>query len=289
MIKIDCPLCSGHSFQDRYHKDNMTVVECNNCGLIFTNPQPGQRELFKHYNKNYYFCPNKDPKDNSRYFDYNTRYLKGNERQRFTGIFEKLAKFKPQGGRLLDVGTASGFFIEEANKRGWQAEGVEVSKWAVEYGRKNLKVKIFQGELSQAKFKSNTFEVVTFLDVLEHFQNPLAELKEASRILKKNGLIYIETINFDNFITHYLIGKKYKYMVPKFHLFYFGRRQLRQLLDKADFKILNEQLTSSSVGDYEYEGLSMYWAYLKKIFTSFGQKETNFAFKDLIKIYGQKD
>lgn len=289
MTKIDCPVCVSKKFKKLFYKDEMTVVGCKGCGLIFTNPQPDQKEISSHYDKNYYYCPKKNPQDWSRYSDYNARYMKGHEKKRFNLIFEKLDQLKPKKGKLLDIGCATGFFIDEANKRGWQAQGIEVSKWAAEWGKKHLKVKITTGEFERIKFPRDYFEVVTMLDVLEHFKNPQIVLNKAAKILRKNGLIYLETINFDHFITRYLIGKKYIYLVPQYHLFYFGRRQLRQFLDKAGFKILDEQLTSSSVGDYEYEGLSMYWAYLKKIFTSLGKKETNFAFKDLIKIYAQKN
>jgi len=147
-------------------------------------------------------------------------------------------------------------------------------------------VKIFPGDIFGANFKNDSFEVVTMLDILEHLEDPVKELKEANRILKKGGVLYIETINFDNFITKNLISNNYKHMVPAYHLIYFGRRQLRQFLEKAKFKVLKEILTSTSVGDYEYEGLGMYWQYLKLILNP--QKETNFAFNDSIKIYAQK-
>ncbi len=103
---------------------------------------------------------------------------------------------------------------------------------------------------------------------------------------KKGGVLYIETINFDHFITKNMIGKNYKHMVPAYHLIYFGRKQLREFLAKAGFKILKEGLTSSSVGDYEYEGAGMYWQYLKLLLNPEGK--TNFALNDTIKIFARK-
>lgn len=286
MIKIDCPICGTQNFRRLYHKDEMDVVRCRKCGLIFTNPQLSQKELTKHYDKKL-FCSH-NPKDNTRYFDYNARYLEGKEKMRFGGIFERLDRFCPKRGRLIDVGSATGFFIDEANKRGWQAEGVEVSKWAARWGRKNLKVKIFTGDLRGAKFRKQSFNVVAMLDFLEHVKNPYDELKEAARILKKGGIVYVETINFDNWITRYLIGQKYVHMFPKFHLYYFGRRQLIKLLEKAGFEILDYSLWSSSVGDYEYYGWRMYWQYLKLLLNP-PRGHKNFAFNDVIKIYARKN
>jgi len=287
MQKIDCPLCGGKNFKNLFYKDEMIVVECKTCGLIFTNPQLSQEELSAHYDKNYYYSPGKDPKDNTRYFDYNARYLNGKEKMRFKEIFEKLKKLAAQKGRLLDVGCASGFFIDEANKKGWRAEGIEVSKWAADWGKKNLKVKIETGEFEKLKLPQNAFDAVTMLDVLEHFQNPQEALKKAAKILKKDGIIYVETINFDNWITRYLIGSKYVHMVPKFHLYYFGRKQIEKMFQKTGFQIIETDLRSSSVGDYENCGFSMYAKYLNLLLAP-PKGHRNFALNDVINIYARK-
>jgi len=284
MIKIACPLCRGKNHQKLYQKDGFWLVECRGCGLVFVNPRLEVAKIRKHYDKMYY--QSKNPTDKTRYFDYNFRYLKSHEKQRFKDIFNNLAKFLPQKGRLLDVGAATGFLVLEAKKRDWQAEGVEISKWAAEYGRKNLKVKMHVGDIFAAGFKKDLFDAITMLDILEHLEDPIKELREAHRVLKKGGLIFIETINFDNFITKTLIRNNYKHMVPAYHLIYFGRCQLRAFLKKAKFQVIKEQLTSTSVGDYEYEGFNMYWRYLQLLLSP--KEKTNFAFNDVIKIYAKK-
>ena len=284
MIKITCPLCRGKNHQQLYKKDGFWIVECLKCGLIFVNPRLEVTKIRRHYDKTYY--QSKDSLDKTRYFDYNFRYLKSHEKKRFRDLFENLEKFLPAKGRWLDVGAATGFLVLGAQKNGWQAEGVEISKWAAEYAQKKLKVKMFHGDLFEAKFKNNSFDAVTMLDILEHLEDPIKELKETHRILKKGGIIYIETINFDNFITKNLVRNNYKHMVPAYHLIYFGRPQLRQFLKKAKFQVLKEVVTSTSVGDYEYEGLGMYWQYLKILLNP--QEKTNFAFNDVIKIYAEK-
>lgn len=284
MIKISCPLCQRKDHKRLYQKDGFWIVECRECGLVFVNPRLTLSEIRHHYDKSYY--QSKDPNDRTRYFDYNYRYLKSHEKKRFKDVFDNLAKFLDKKGRLLDIGAATGFLVSEANKNGWQAEGVEISKWAASWARNNLKVKMHTGDVFAAKFKSESFEAVTMLDILEHLEDPIKELKEVHRILKKGGILYIETINFDHFITKHLVGKNYKHIVPAFHLIYFGRKQLREFLKKAGFKIVKEILTSTSVGDYEYKGLNMYWRYVKLLLNPEGK--TNFAFLDTIKIYAQK-
>lgn len=287
MIKIVCPLCQGKDFSPLFIKDRMNVVQCRKCGLIFTNPQPDQKELTAHYDRSYYYSPKKDVNDRSRYFDYNQRYLGGKEKKRFKNIFEKLSKIYPDKGKLLDVGAATGFFVKEAIKKGWKAEGVEISKWACDWGKKNLKVKLLNGDLKSQKLPSESYDCVTMLDFLEHVKNPLTELKEVCRILKKDGLVYIETINFDNLITRYLIGRNYVHMVPRLHLYYFGRKQIKKMLQKTGFQIVQTSFRSSSVGDYEYHSLGMYVKYLALLFNH-PKGHRNFALNDVINVYAQK-
>lgn len=284
MIKIACPLCRGKNHQQLYKRDGFGIVECRSCGLVFVNPRLEVKKIRDHYDETYY--QSKNSQDKTRYFDYNFRYLKDKEKKRFNDIFANLEKFLPSKGRLLDVGAATGFLVLEAQKRGWKAEGVEISKWAADYGKKTLKIKMFNGDLFKANYPKESFDAITMLDVFEHLEDPIKELKEAYRILKKGGIIYIETINFDNFITKNIIKNKYKHMVPAYHLIYFGRKQLREFFIKAKFEVLKEIFTSTSVGDYEYEGLKMYWQYLKLILNP--KENTNFALNDTVKVFAKK-
>jgi len=286
MNKIACPVCLGENFKHFCQKDDMEVVICQKCQLIFTNPQLNRTEIREHYDKNYYYSPKKEKTDRSRYFDYNKNYLEGDGLKRFKIIFERLENIKPAKGRILDVGAATGFFVKEASNRGWNAEGIEISHWAVDYARKSLHQKMHCGDLASLGHEKSAFDVIVMNDVLEHVENPLKEVKLAAKLLKKDGLLFIETINFDNFITRNIIGKNYVHMVPKFHLFYFGRHQLRDILAKAGFEILEETLWSSSVGDYKETGWKMYWRYFLLLFSQ--KLPENLAVNDVIKIYAKK-
>jgi 2-polyprenyl-3-methyl-5-hydroxy-6-metoxy-1,4-benzoquinol methylase len=89
-----------------------------------------------------------------------------------------------RGRRLLDIGCAAGFFLELASERGWQAEGVDVSEYATEYG-KNLGLKIFTGTLIEASFPDQYFDAVTMWDCLMHMPDPYGTMVEINRILKR--------------------------------------------------------------------------------------------------------
>ncbi len=289
MITVLCPICEKKNFQLRYSKDGFRIVKCRDCGLILVNPRLNQGEITKRYNKNYYIRPKNPPKSLLGYDNYPERFISGKEKLKNQLILQKIADFKPQPGRLLDVGAATGFFVRDAQKSGWQVEGVEISSWASKYGQQKLKVKIKQGQLKEQKYPRSSFDAVTMTDFLEHVQNPNQEIKEAHRILKPKGILYLETLNFAGWFNQKIIGKNYVHMAPSLHLTYFGQKQLVRLLTKNSFKILLIEVTSSSVGDFEYEGLRMYLQYLKLILKKIAGREVkNWAFRDMIKIIAQK-
>lgn len=290
MVERSCSLCREKNYKVLYKKDNFNIVQCRNCDLIFVNPCLSQSVINKKYNQSYYIRPKKAGPKHLGYIDYNQRYLTGKEQWRNQLTLDKIESYKKQSKKLLDVGAATGFFVRDAKTRGWQAEGLEISAWAVNYARQKLKVKMTLSDLKSAKFKNNSFNAVIMNDFLEHVQDPLAELIEANRILKHDGVIYIETLNFDGLINTKLIGKEYVYIAPSLHLTYFAKKQLIAMLGKACFKVLKIELTSSSVGDFEYEGWRMYWRYFQFIILSvLGLKKVkNWAFKDIIKIIAQK-
>lgn len=289
MITALCPICTKKKFQFLYSKDGFKIVKCRGCGLILVNPRLNQKEINKRYNKNYYIRPKNPPKGLLGYDNYPKRFISGKEKIKNQLILGKIADFKPRRGRLLDVGAATGFFVRDAQKAGWQAEGVEISAWATKYAREKLKVKVREGELKEQKYWPKTFDVIAMTDFLEHVQNPNQEIEEARRILKPKGILYLETLNFEGFVNTKIIGKNYVHMAPSLHLTYFGRKQLVKLLFKNNFKIRLLEITSSSVGDFEYEGPRMYLQYLKLIFKRLGgQKIKNWAFRDMIKIIAQK-
>ena len=88
--------------------------------------------------------------------------------------------------RLLDVGAHVGVFVDVARRRGWDAWGLEPSRWAVQEGRKQG-VNLIQGTLHDAELDSESFDVVTMWDVVEHLADPLDDIREAARILKPGG------------------------------------------------------------------------------------------------------
>lgn len=159
-------------------------------------------------------------------------------------------------GRLLDLGCAVGVFLSLARDAGWQTSGVDISKYAVSYCRDVLRHNAYCGELKDIGFTDEEYDVITLWDVIEHLADPVAQLKEIHRILRRDGIIVVDTPNEDSLIRslaraiYFATGGRFKYPVRKlyhhFHLFYFNRDTLRELFEKSGFTLVHLESRSIS-------------------------------------------
>jgi len=162
-----------------------------------------------------------------------------------------LKKLGNSRGKMLDIGCANGYFLTLAREQGWEPYGIEISEFFLKKARENLGEKHILGvPLRNARFPSDFFDVITLWDVLDHLMDPLAELMEIRRILKKNGMLIIRVRNMSFHIFMNRLFKKNKFKIFKklavFHLYGFDNKNIKVLLEKANFsniKVKNSKLT----------------------------------------------
>jgi 2-polyprenyl-3-methyl-5-hydroxy-6-metoxy-1,4-benzoquinol methylase len=238
--EISCNLCCGNKFSKLFtlktKSGTFIVVKCVSCGLVFQNPQPTSKEINAMYDKDYF---------EGKGFDEGVDYVQGaenikgskhlvNSRLKVISFFSKTSILKKR--LLLDVGSGVGDFLYSVRKNGWDVKGTELSKFACSFSKKKFNLDVFNGTLEGAKYKSDTFDVITFSEVIEHLNNPYLTLKESHKILKKNGLIVIQTGDVDCFYSK-LCKEKWPYLLYG-HLFYFSKKTLSLMLKKSGFKIV---------------------------------------------------
>ena len=106
------------------------------------------------------------------------------------------------GDRVLEVGCATGSFIEKLCSLGFYAEGIESNSAAVAKAReKDLPVSS-QSLTTLSRSKSETFDVVCSFQVLEHVSNPASFIGECLALLKPKGRLAICVPNNESFLRH---------------------------------------------------------------------------------------
>jgi len=240
---LRCTVCDGRTIRPYVEITNcsrlFTLFRCENCSFIFVHPAPSAGELASFYGEQYFQNPAFNSQDQANYFGYDI-YIddKANIQQKFMKCLRLLKGFREKG-RLLDVGCATGFFLELASQMEYEAMGVEISNFASKYGLEKLGVNILNKELRAAQFQDESFDIVTLWDVIEHFPDPRSELIEINRILVKGGIIGIITPDIGALLPR-MLGKHWLELkrVPE-HLSFFSRFSLRGFLRRCGFEVLN--------------------------------------------------
>ncbi|UYN85596.1 MAG: class I SAM-dependent methyltransferase [Cyclobacteriaceae bacterium] len=141
----------------------------------------------------------------------------------------------------MDLGSSSGEFMELAADSGWRVIGVEPSIEGVK-AAKAKGLHVVQSPAEQLPFPDQSFDLVHSNHVFEHLADPMAAAKEAYRVLKPGGVVFIEVPNqFDNiqFFRYRLMGSvpvRERNIRSIHHLVFFSRKSLRELLHRAGFE-----------------------------------------------------
>jgi len=103
-------------------------------------------------------------------------------------------------GRLLDVGCAEGSFLREAKASGFQVEGTELSPHPARFAAALLGARVHCGSLPELGLPGASFAAVTFWHVLEHTEDPGANLRAARELLEPGGRLVVAVPNRHNTI-----------------------------------------------------------------------------------------
>jgi 2-polyprenyl-3-methyl-5-hydroxy-6-metoxy-1,4-benzoquinol methylase len=147
--------------------------------------------------------------------------------------------------KLLDVGCGIGYFLDVAKKRGWEVYGTEYTDEAVTICS-NKGIQMHQGKLDPANYTPEMFDVITSFEVIEHINNPMEENGNFSELLRKGGLVYMTTPNFDS-LLRYRLKEKYNVIRYPEHLSYYTPKTLSSLFKRNGFKKYRIETTGISM------------------------------------------
>ncbi|NJM05091.1 class I SAM-dependent methyltransferase [Candidatus Gracilibacteria bacterium] len=132
-------------------------------------------------------------------------------------------------GRILDVGCATGIFLDGMRRLGWQVQGIEPTHSAAQYARTRFALDVFEGRLEDAQLPSGSFDAITLWDVLEHVHEPRPILAELARLLRPGGLLVLSLPNPDSLEAAFFGPHWLGWDLPR-HLNLFRPLQLRHHL-----------------------------------------------------------
>jgi 2-polyprenyl-3-methyl-5-hydroxy-6-metoxy-1,4-benzoquinol methylase len=225
----NCPYCKSFELKDfataRYWQIvKLNFVECQKCGLIFTDPMPSLEIIYEGNRALNILHTSRGTL---------SQYRGGKE------YAHSLKRIKKEG-ILLDIGCAEGIFLKGVeDNSSWKAEGLEIIKSAVDFANKILNVKVIQGTLETIEDKDDYYDHLRMNNVIEHVQDPVVFLNKANSILKKGGTIYCTTPNGvqDGAILKVANKNGFEINLLENHFFYYPPKTLRNIFESSGFKI----------------------------------------------------
>lgn len=171
-----CILCGyDGEMEIKSFVEKRNIIKCPNCEVQFMNPFPTDEEINNIYSKDYFSSWGIGEGETVEVADM--------KRNTFKHILNGITPYVNHGN-ILDIGTATGFLLEEAKKLGFNTYGIEISKYASSIAKSKFgEEKIHNGTLETCGFKNNYFNLITMCDVIEHIKDPTSTLKIVNRLL----------------------------------------------------------------------------------------------------------
>jgi len=209
----------------RWHKDGWDILKCPSCGLVFRSVMPEAAELDDIYAEAYFLAAAGEV-GGQGYADYvgEAQLHREIARERL-----RLLSRHVEPDRLLDVGAAAGFFVDEAARAGWDAAGIDIAPSMVAWGREHLDVRIELGALADSEQAPNSLAAVTMWDYIEHATDPRGDVLAAFRLLQPGGVLALSTGDVDSLAAR-ISGRRWHLLTPRHHNYYFSASTLRLLL-----------------------------------------------------------
>jgi SAM-dependent methyltransferase len=219
-IDLICLVCSNKSFKPLFKKNDRQFWRCTSCGYECQHPLPSETELRDYYDSSY---------EEGMYRE----FVAAAEMKTLTAKsrFQQVRPYLREG-RLLDVGCSDGRFVEYARSQGLDAEGIDISKVAVEIGRRRgipLQVATIESH-----HPSESYVNITAFDVLEHVLSPAEFLSNLLRLLEPGGVCALCIPNVGGLMRK-LMGKRWYFYIPEEHLHFFGGSTIKTFASNVGF------------------------------------------------------
>lgn len=104
-----------------------------------------------------------------------------------------LLKYKLPPAKVLELGSAHGGFVAMLRWAGFDATGLELSPWIIDFAKQTFNVPMLKGPVEEQPIEPASLDVIALMDVIEHLVDPVATIRHCLRLLKPGGVILMQT------------------------------------------------------------------------------------------------
>jgi SAM-dependent methyltransferase len=221
-------------YRELFTRGGYRLVRCSQCALVFQDPQPSGADLERAY---YH-----DPAFTEALFGSYRELTLAQAEQKMDLLESLTGPLRP--GRALDVGCSSGAWLEVSARRGWEAIGIEPGAQTARGAReRGLDVRLGTLEEVAPELPEDSFDLISFWDVLEHVRDPRRELAAALRLLASGGVLALSMPNEAGWYprtTYRLLARRtgvWEYPELPVHLYDFNPATISRLLRTSGYRV----------------------------------------------------
>lgn len=230
-----CPLCGGTQLEhtltcvDHYASgEAFYLCRCSACGFLFTQDFPAEAEIGRYYETPDYISHSDTRKGlvNTLYHWVRTVMLGRKARLVMNEAHRRR-------GRLLDIGTGTGYFAHAMDERGWRVDAIEKNAQARAFAKEHFGLKVLPDD-AWASLQEGAYDVITLWHVMEHLEHLNDTWERLYRLLSPKGVLIVAVPNCSSFDAHKYGGQWAAYDVPR-HLWHFTPGTMQQFGAKHGF------------------------------------------------------
>jgi SAM-dependent methyltransferase len=223
-IQRSCVICNGNNFRVWVSEGIFKVLECSTCGLVFVNP-----------------CLNEDGLSIVYSGHHQGRMQDLDERQKRDEMYVIDREFlleTIQSGKILDIGSGGGFFLDKFPSDNWVRIGLEIDEDTIQYAKDNFDIDVSLWNSEKIPFEDNYFDVVSFRGSFEHIVNPHLVVKELKRVVKEEGYVYLCATPNVNSLCARIYRSKWNQFDAQEHIFMYSADTLKKLFEPLGFTVV---------------------------------------------------
>ena len=225
-VKYRCSVCDGIDYSIVCLKDTATYVQCAECSVVRQHPYPTSAEIAAYYDR----YQSLKSGQSSYLSDAGLEVFKRDKTFTFTDLELPYEAFA--GKRVLDVGCATGQFIEMMMEAGAaQVVGIDTSEECITTAR-DRGLPCRQGDFLEL---SSEFDVITMWHVIEHLLQPQDFIRHAHKLLPTGGWLLIETPVIG--MISEAFGADWRYFMPTEHINLFTVDALIRVCNNTGFSV----------------------------------------------------
>jgi ubiquinone/menaquinone biosynthesis C-methylase UbiE len=232
----NCQICESEAISAYVSAHGFDMARCAGCGLIFCDPYPNQEQLFAYYN--------------SEMKDFENEFFRESFEARveiFARRVDLIREVQPTG-RLLDIGSAIGIFIESLRRSAapFDVTACDLSAAACEELRERFPTITVLNKDAANLEETAAFDVVTMWDTLEHIVDLGGMLKTVHRLLKPDGAFFFSTPNTHSF-EWLVAGDRHVQILPPGHVNLMNASNIQILLERNHFRVVDQKTLNASL------------------------------------------